>query len=86
MSGMYYYREVYQNIQYKELFYMFFDIVNEMKCEWSVNYATVFLQQWIYYNVTMWRVVSLVHLSNQKIYKLNMFCLSIIFVPNIQLQ
>ena len=37
MSGMNYYREVYQYMQCNELFYMllnFFDIVNEKKCEW----------------------------------------------------
>ena len=33
MSGMNYYREVYQYMQCKELFQMFFDIVNEKKCE-----------------------------------------------------
>ena len=32
---MNYYRELYQNMQCKELFYMFFDIVNEKKCEWT---------------------------------------------------
>ena len=45
MSGMYYYREVYQNIQYIELFYMFFDIMNETKCERSV-----IMQQCFYNN------------------------------------
>ena len=35
MSGMNYYREVYQNMECKELLYLFFDIVNEMKCEWT---------------------------------------------------
>ena len=33
MSGMNYYREVYQNIQCKYVI-LFFDIINEKKCEW----------------------------------------------------
>ena len=38
-------QRVYQNIQYKELFYMFFDIVNVKKCEWPV-----IMQQGFYNN------------------------------------
>ena len=45
MSSMNYYREVYQNMQCKELLYFFFNIVNEKKCEWAVNYAIMFVQQ-----------------------------------------
>ena len=35
MSGMNYYREVYQISNVKNYFTCFFDIVNEKKCEWT---------------------------------------------------
>ena len=79
MSGMNYYREVYQNIKCKELFYMLSDIVNDKKCEWACNYATMFLQQWIWDNVTNVKSGITGILSRQRMHKLTMFCLSIIF-------
>ena len=52
MPGINYHREIYQNMQYKETFYLFFYIVNEKNVNSPVNYATMFLKQWIWYNVT----------------------------------
>ena len=45
MCGVNYHREVYQNMDCKQLFYIFFDIVNERNVNGPIKYATIFLQQ-----------------------------------------
>ena len=54
MSGMNYYRDINQNVQCKELFDCFLDIVNEKKCVWAWDVSTTMKmtqQHWTWYNV-----------------------------------
>ena len=81
MSGTNYYREVYQNMKCKEIFYMFFDIVDKKKCEWPCKLCDNISTTMNTIQCDVWRVVSLVCLSTQRIFKLNISCLSIIFDP-----
>ena len=46
MSGMNYNKEVYENMECKELLiYLFFNIANERNVNGPVSYATMFLHQ-----------------------------------------